>query len=135
MKKTKIMKIKIFLFICSFCILSTAYSQYVLSLYPLFTEQDALLVPQIEGDWSIPDFGMMISFQKAGDNFYLLKYGSETNLSIFEAVFVKINNELFLDLNGSLPDTLGDDEYRSIFITGHSLYKIPVSYTHLTLPT
>lgn len=127
------MKIKIFLFICSFCILSTAYSQYVLSLYPLFTEQDALLVPQIEGEWRIPDFDMTISFQKTGDNFYLLKYGSETNLSIFEAVFVKINNELFLDLIGSLADTLGDDEYRSTFITGHSLYKIQLENNSLQL--
>ena len=75
-KKTKRMKINLLLCICSFCILSTAYSQKVLSLHPLFTEQDAVLIPEIEGLWSIPDFDMTVSFQKAGDNFYLLKYGS-----------------------------------------------------------
>ena len=71
------MKVKFIIFICSFCILSSAYSQKVLSLHPLFTEQDAVLIPEIEGLWSIQDFDMTISFQKAGDNFYLLKYGSE----------------------------------------------------------
>lgn len=121
------MKIKFFLFICSFCILSTAYSQKVLSLYPLFTEQDAVLIPGIEGLWSIPYFDMTVSFQKAGDNFYLLRYGSETNASTFEAVFVKIKNELYLDLNGVMSDTLGDEDYRNSFVTVHSLYKIRIS--------
>lgn len=121
------MKIKFFLFICSFSILSTAYSQKVVSLHPLFTEQDAVLIPEIEGIWSIPNFDMTVSFQKAGDNFYLLKYGSETNPSIFEAVFVKIKNELYLDLNGVMSDTLGDGDYRNSFVNVHSLYKIRMS--------
>ena len=90
------MKIKFFIFICSFSVLTTAYSQKVLSLHPLFIEQDAVLIPEIEGSWSIPDFDMDVSFQKAGDNFYLLKYGSEINTSIFEAVFVKIKDEIYL---------------------------------------
>jgi len=127
------MKIKLFLFICSFCILSTAYSQKVLSLYPLFTEQDAVLIPEIEGLWSIPDFDMTVSFQKAGDNFYLLRYGSETNASTFEAVFVKIKDEIYLDLSGVMSDTLGDEDYRNTFIAVHSLYKIQMSKETLQL--
>ena len=118
------MKIKFLLCICSFCILSTAYSQKILSLHPLFTEQDAVLIPNLEGKWSIPDFDMTVSFLKAGDNFYLLKYGSETNPSTFEAVFVKIKNELYLDLNGVMSDSIGDEDYRNTFVTVHSLYKI-----------
>ena len=105
------MKIKFILFICSFCILSAAYPQKVVSLHPLFTEQDAVLIPGIEGLWSVPFFDMTVSFQKAGDNFYFLKYGSETNPSTFEAVFVKIKNELYLDINGVMSDTLGDDDF------------------------
>ena len=127
------MKIKIFIFIYSFCILSTAYSQKVLSLHPLFTEQDAVLIPEIEGSWSIPDFDMSVSFQKAGDNFYLLKYGSETNASTFEAVFVKIKDEIYLDLSGVMSDSLGDEDYRNTFVTVHSLYKIQIRKDTLQL--
>lgn len=121
------MKIKFFLFIYSFCILSTAYSQKVLSLHPLFTEQDAVLIPGIEGLWSIPYFNMTVSFQKAGDNFYLLKYGSGTNPSTFEAVFVKIKNELYMDIISVMSDTLGDEDYRNLIIPVHSFYKIRMS--------
>jgi len=91
------MKIEFFFFICSFYIPYPAYSQKVLSLYPLFTEQDAILIPQLEGDWSLKDFDMTVSFQKAGDNFYLMKYVSETNASSFEALVLKIKDEIYLD--------------------------------------
>jgi len=127
------MKIKFFILICSFSVLSSAYSQKVLSLHSLFIEQDAVLMSEIEGSWSIPDFDMSVSFQKAGDNFYLLKYGSETNVSTFEAVFVKINDELYLDLSGVMSDSLADEDYRNSFITVHSLYKIRMSKDTLQL--
>lgn len=119
--------------ISSFCILSSAYSQKVLSLHPLFTEQDAILMPEIEGLWSIPVFDMTITFQKAGDNFYLLKYGADSNASIFEAVLVKIKDQIYLDLNGIMPDALGDEDYRDTFVATHSLYKIKMSKDTLQL--
>lgn len=127
------MKFKSILFICSFCLLSKAYSQEVLSLHPIFTEQTAVLIPEIEGLWNIPDFNMTVSFEKAGDNFYLLKYGSETNVSTFEAVFVQILDEMYLDISGVMSDTLGDDDYRNSFVTAHSLYKIQMSKDTLQL--
>lgn len=127
------MKINLLLCIYSFCILSTAYSQRIFSLHPLFTEQDAVLITNLEGRWSIPDFDMTVSFHKAGDNFYLLKYGMETNPSTFEAVFVKIENELYLDLNGVMPDSLGDEDYRNKFVAVHSLYKIRMNKDTLQL--
>jgi len=127
------MKIKFFIFICSFSVLTTAYSQKVLSLHPLFIEQDAVLIPEIEGSWSIPDFDMYVSFQKAGDNFYLLKYGSEINTSIFEAVFVKIKDEIYLDLSGVMSESSADEDYRNSFLKVHSLYKIRISKDTLKL--
>jgi hypothetical protein len=69
---------------------------------------------------------MTITFQPTGDNFYRLKYGTESNPSNFEAVFVKINGQLFLDLAGSLPDRLGDGEYRNAFIPAHTIYKVKI---------
>ena len=53
-----------------------------------------------------------------------MKYGSEINASTFEAVFVMIKNELYLDLNGVMSDSIGDEDYRNTFVTAHSLYKI-----------
>ena len=76
---------------------------------------------------------MTVSFQKAGDNFYLLKYGSETNISTFEAVFVKIKDEIYLDLSGVMSDILGDEDYRNTFVTVHSTYKIQMSKGTLQL--
>ena len=129
----KIKKVIFIVFISSFFILSTAYSQKVLSLHPLFTEQDAVLIPEIEGSWSIPAFDMSVSIQKVGDNFYLLKYGNEINASTFEAVFLKINDEMYLDLSGVMYNTLWDEDYRNSFVTVHSLYKINISQDTLQL--
>ncbi len=118
------MKIKCLLFIGCFFIFTALAAQKVLSLHPLFTEQTAVLVPGIEGTWYITQFEQAIRFEKAGDNFYQLTYGSETNPSLFEAVFVRIGEQLFLDLQGSLPDTLGESDYRDGFLSGHSVYKL-----------
>ncbi|WP_163711395.1 hypothetical protein [Mangrovibacterium lignilyticum] len=126
------MKINLLLFICSFWFLSKAYSQEVVSLHPLFIEQDAVLIPEIEGSWCIEGIDT-ISIQKAGDNFYLLKYGSEANPSTFEAVFLKIKDQIYLDLNGVFPDTLGDEYYRNTFLSVHSLYKIEICNDTLQL--
>lgn len=127
------MKFKFFILICLLSFLSTTYSQKVLLLHPLFIEQDAVLIPEIEGSWSIPDFDMSVSFQKTGDNFYLLKYGSEANASTFEAVFVKIKEEIYLDLSGVMSDSTEDEDYRNSFLTVHSLYKIRMSKDTLQL--
>ena len=97
------MKVKFLFFCFSFWIVSYSFSQEVLFLNPLFTEESAILAPAAEGKWIFPDINMTISIQKAGDNFYLLSYGSEKNPSTFEAVFVRINNEYFMDMSGAFP--------------------------------
>lgn len=127
------MKIKFIFFIFSFCIVSTSFSQKVLLLHPLFTDQDAVLVPQAEGDWSIKDFDMTISIQKAGDNFYFLKYGDEKNQSQFEAAFVKINDKYFMDISGIMPDNVGDEDFRNSFIKCHTIYKVQFTKDTLEL--
>lgn len=120
------MKTKLILFIFCFCSLSSAYSQKIISLNPLFTEQDAVLMPEIEGFWKMLISDLTISFQKAGDNFYHLKYRDVNSVSEFEAVIVEIQDELFLDISGIMPDTLGDTDYRDTFLSCHSIYKIGI---------
>ena len=127
------MKIKFILFIFSFCILSSALSQKLLSLNSLFTEQDALIIPRIEGSRRITDFDITVSIKKAGDNFYLLKYGSGTNTSAFEAAFVRIRDEIFLDLSAVIPDSIGDEDYRNNFVKSHSFYKVRMTKDTLQL--
>ncbi len=127
------MKTKFILFIFCFYILSSAYSQKVISLNSLFTEQDAILMPEIEGLWKITDLDLTISFQKAGDNFYHFKYHDKNSASKFEAVLVKIKGELFLDLRGILSDTLGDTDYRDTFLSCHSIYKVRINNDTLIL--
>ena len=119
------MKKNIFLLLLFlFCILSPVFSQSVLSLNIIFAEQDAVLVPEIEGELIIDDSDSSLLIKKTGDNFYSLQYGNRNNASLFEAVFTKIGKELILDLQPVLPDTIGDRYYRNQFIISHSFYKI-----------
>ena len=120
------MKIKYIFFIFCFSICSSTFSQKIISLNSLFTEQNTVLIPGVEGLWAIPDYDITVSINKAGDNFYLLKYGSEKSASIFEAAFVKIKDEIFLDLIGVMPDSLGDEDYRNSFVKTHTIYKVRI---------
>lgn len=127
------MKNKFALFILSFWIVSTSFSQKVLLLNSLFTDRDAVLVPQVEGEWNIKDLDMTISIHQAGDNFYFLKYGIEKNLSSFEAGFVKINDEYFMDISGILSNSIGDEDFRNSFIKCHTIYKVQFTKDTLEL--
>ena len=117
------MKIKFTFFIFLFFTAFASFSQKVVTLNALFTNDDAVLVPQAEGEWSIKGFDFPVSVHKAGDNFYTLKYGSSKNQSVFEAVFIKSNKEYFMDLRAILPDTIGDTDYRNSFTGCHRIYK------------
>lgn len=104
--------------------LSFSFSQNIQSFNPVFTDQNAMLVPQAEGDWHATDAEIIVSIRKAGDNFYFLSYGSEKNKSTFETVFVKINGEYLMDLSSTLPDSIGDEDYRNSLIRTHIIYKV-----------
>ena len=99
-------------------------AQDVLSLYPLFTERDAVLKPSLEGIWAIELFGGdTLSIQKAGDNFYHLRYVSGREPSSFEGGLVHVGNDLLLDLYPVVPDTIGNDYYREHLVKAHTLYR------------
>src|SRR5205085_1498811 len=112
----------LFLLLMQFSVL---HSQTVLSLNPLFTEQDALLVPQAENRWALDEDDTVV-IKKTGDNFYLLKYGKANNPSQYEAVFIAVNNITLLDLVPKIPDTIGSKEYRKQIQRLHSFYKIKI---------
>lgn len=110
----------------------SAQSQTVLSLNPIFNEQDAVLIPKVEGSWKVPDLNLLVAINKKGDNFYSLQYGDSSSFSRFEALFIRVKNEIILDLSGVMKHT-GDDAYTNSFIKCHSLYKVFVSEDSLAL--
>jgi hypothetical protein len=122
---------RIILILCFFalCNPNPAFTQKVLSLHPLFSEQDAILVPQISGSWNSKDFhGYSLTISKAGDNFYFLNSVDANKPSFFEAVIVRLGNDFLLDISpcSQIPDTLGDRDYSESFIRAHSFYKISI---------
>ena len=126
-------RIKIISLICALCYsgFSSIKAQKVFSLNPLFTEQDAILIPEIEGYWTIPVFDWTMSLKKAGDNFYHFIDDVNDPTYEHEAAFVKIESELLIDLRGILPENLGDTDFRNSFLPCHSIYKTIVSYDTL----
>lgn len=106
--------------------LSALHSQPVLSLHPLFTEQDAVLFPQAESKWALDENDTVV-IKKTGDNFYLLQYGKAGNPSQYEAVFINVGNTTLLDLVPKISDTLGSKEYRKQIQRLHSFLKIEIT--------
>ncbi len=103
-----------------------AQSQQVLSLNPLFTEQTAMLIPEIENGYSSRDDNFSVTLKQLGDNFYMLQQGNATNAIQYEATFVFVADTIFLDLVPKLPDTLGDNDYRWQLMATHSFYKVKI---------
>ena len=119
------------------CILATSliiasaaqrsYGQEIVSFYPLFSERDAVLVPEIEGTWEFDFFGVdTISFERGGDNFYDAVVGSGGITSRFEAVFTELGGSLFLDLLPTKPTADCGESYQENSVPVHSLTMIAV---------
>lgn len=105
---------------------TAAQSQQVLSLHPLFTEQTAMLMPEIENEWVSRDENFSYTIQRQGDNFYRLTYDSAANGTQYEAVVVSLATRTFLDLVPKIPESLGDNDYKSQLLAAHSLYEVSI---------
>lgn len=116
----------VIIFLSLILIFYTAQSQRILSLNPLFTEQTATLMPEVENEWSNSNYDLSVTIKQLGDNFYQLKYDRATNETQYEAVFVSLANKIFLDLAPKIPDTLGDNDYRSQILYAHALYEAQI---------
>jgi hypothetical protein len=85
------------IFVCSFLIGCPSYS-----LHPLYTDQDAVVEPALEGTWSGPDPGDKegIVFRKAGDHEYeLAVFHPDTKVSeTYKVHLVRLEGQLFMDL-------------------------------------
>src|SRR6476661_4308179 len=102
-----------FILSCLFLNFLNSHAQQLLSVNPLYTEQAALLLPETERTWNNPDYNLSVTVKQTGDNFYLFKYKSSADVSQYEGVFVSFVNTIFLDLVPIVPNTLGDNDFKS----------------------
>jgi hypothetical protein len=109
-------------------------AQEVSSLYSIFSERGAVLMPEIEGDWVLESFEPeTVSFLKAGDNFYQMRYVSGGVSSLFEAGFIRVGNRLLLDLCPVISDTVGNSYYKEHLLGAHSLAGVSLQNDTLRL--
>ena len=73
-------------------------------------------MPEMEGSWTMPDLNWVMSLERTGDNFYHYYDDVHDPTNAREAVFVNLESELFIDLRGILPGTLGDAGFRNSFL-------------------
>ncbi len=96
-------------------------AQDVFSFHPLFTEREAILLPEMEGSWEITEFGGdTISFEKTGDNFYEVRISSEGPAFRYEGVFTRLGDRILLDLLPVLTSDLGGSDFRRHLLQVHS---------------
>lgn len=109
-------------------------AQEVLSLEPIFSERDAVLIPEFEGDWVLQSYKRdTVSVQKTGDNFYHFRYVSDGESSVFEAGFIRVGSRLFLDLCPVISDTVGNSYYKEHLLGAHSLGGVSLQNDTLRL--
>ena len=118
-------KVVLAVFCLAAALISPAAAQDILAFHPAYAEPAAVLQPAIEGTWSVDAFPeQTLSFEKAGDNFYLLRHIEEGRTAEFEAVFTRIGKVLLLDLWPVLPETIGTAVARKQILPAHSLWRV-----------
>jgi hypothetical protein len=71
------------------------------SLHPLYTDEDAIVEPALEGTWSIdPDDNVELLFEKSGDDEYSLSIScpDPKTLQNYKVHLVRLEGQLFMDL-------------------------------------
>ncbi len=129
------MKARLLLFSISACLLLSGCPS--LSLNPLYTDQDAVVEPALEGTWTF-DSGDKEEwvFQKSGDHEYSLSiFWPDTKVSQkYEVHLVRLGDQLFMDLifkNQSVDGTEVDDALG--VVSAHLIAKVRISEEDLTL--
>ena len=102
-----------------------AHAQDVFSFHPLFSEREALLLPEVEGSWEINDFSPdTIFFRRTGDNFYTVLLNSKGSSSRYEGVFTRVGDQVLLDLLPIVAEGTGGPDYRRHLLQVHSCIRV-----------
>jgi len=93
------MKPRLLLLIVGACLFLIGCPSY--SLHPLYTDQDAVVEPALEGTWVFPDPGdeEEITFKKASDHEYSMAiFHPDTKVSeTYKVHLVRLGGQLFMD--------------------------------------
>ena len=92
------MKARLAVFVV-FCLPLCACPSY--SSHPLYTDEDAVVEPALEGTWSIdPDDNVELLFEKSGDAEYSLSISCPDPKTIqnYKVHLVRLQGQLFMDL-------------------------------------
>jgi len=101
-----------------------AVAQDIRTLYPVYSECGAVLMPAAEGVWVAHIFEKeTISISRAGDNFYHVRY-SPAEASLFEAVFTRVGDVTLLELYPVIPDGVSNEFLRTHLVPSHSLCRV-----------
>lgn len=132
------MKARLLLFSISACLLLSGCPSS--SVFPLYTDQDAVVEPALEGTWSslVRDENEEFLFQKSGDHEYSLAISCPDTRVIqnYEVHLVRLGGQLFMDLTfkdqtvggAQLDDPLG-------VISAHVIAKVNISGNDLAYAT
>jgi hypothetical protein len=123
------------IFACLFLIGCPSYS-----VHPLYTDQDAVVEPALEGSWVDPDSSNKegITFQKAGDHEYnMVAFYPDTKVSQTHKVhLVRLQGQLFMDLIANDQTIAGVNLDGPIgVIATHVIAKVKISGDNLAYAT
>lgn len=118
------------LFFVLFILLLSMTGCFVLSVHPLYFEENLIFKPGLVGTWGEKqhekDLEELWIFKKSGDNSYrLILKEKDSEDGVFEAHLFKLGKYMFLDLYPEEPVT-GMDFYKMHVIPAHSFIRVSV---------
>jgi hypothetical protein len=94
-----------------------------LSDTPLFTAKDKIEVPEIEGKWFTEYDSVVWELKKySNKNYKIFKYIDNDTIHIFNANFITLNNQIFIDLQ-MMPLQNEDKKLSNIHIIGKIIFS------------
>lgn len=116
------------LFSILFILLLSMTGCFVLSVHPLYFEENLIFEPGLVGTWGEKQYEKDLSelwiFKKSGDKSYrLIIREKDSGEGVFEAHLLKLGKHLFLNLYPEEPET-GMEFYNMHLIPAHSFIKV-----------
>jgi len=109
-----------------FYLLAVLLGGCVLSLHPLYEENDLIFEKKLLGTWAKSGSKETWQFKQAeGDNFYKMTYTDDKGKKgSFDAGLGKINNIMFLNIFPQEPKLKQNDYYKFHILRAHSFIRI-----------
>ena len=104
------------------------------SLHPFYTSETTVFEPALLGTWENPGDNETWTFQSVDDTRFILTFTDSEGLpGEFEATLLSLNQRMFLDLYPELPDLESNEFYASHLLAIHTLIRVDLSDSGLSL--